>query len=194
MQFKQGAEGYRKNIEIVMKKLLPAVLKNTEKNGQRVSDWLVENCSEGDIVDASVENILKAIKALDGAPLGVEWEIAPAKTPIKRQPDFLQTNDGARHNQPKNSELDIAMAAERKRREKLGEQEHGRLMSESAALVRNHTNFPHSRAIRERTILKELYDKLVSTKTHPKQVLEALQAKRSEFEGADITRPKFDKK
>src|SRR5580704_17551267 len=107
MEFKQGVEGYRKNVEEAMKQFLPAILKNTMKNGQRVSDWLVEHCSEGDVVDASTKNILRAIRALDGAPLGVEWEVAPK--PAKR-PDVLQTHDGNRVNharENKVSEIDF---------------------------------------------------------------------------------------
>ena len=123
--------------------------------------------------------------------MGVEWEIAPIKTPAKPRPDFLQTNDGARQNQPKEAELDIAMAHEKKRREALGDAANAETMAEAAALVRNHSNYPHSRAIRERDVLKKEFDRLVAAKVHPKQVLEALQAKRVTFEGSDVTRPRF---
>jgi hypothetical protein len=193
MNFKQGVEGYRKNIETAMRKLLPAVIKNTEKNGRRVSDWLVECHAEGDVVDASTSNILAAVAALDGIGF-IEWEIAPVKAPQKKKPDALQSHDGARPNHAREaqvSEIDVQINQERKRRERLGEAENGKIMSEAAALVRNHTNYPHSRAIRERDVLKKEFDRLVAAKTHPKQVLEAIQARRASFEGQDITRPRL---
>jgi len=196
MQFKQGVEGYRKNIDTAMKKLLPAVLKNTEKNGRRVSDWLVEHCAEGDVVDASTSNILAAVAALDGIGF-IEWEIAPVKVPQKKKPDALQSHDGdpVNHAKPNHaSELDLVMGQERKRREALGDAVNGKLMNEAAALVRNHTNYPHSRGIRERDVLRKEFDRLVAAKTHPNEVLAAIQAKRATFEGQDITRPHLGNK
>ena len=97
--------------------------------------------------------MIRAIRALDGTGL-FDWEIAPTEKPAKKQPDFLQTNEGRAPNhahEAQVTEVDIQMAQERKRREKLGEQENGKLMSEAAAICRNHSNYPHSRAIRERT-------------------------------------------
>jgi hypothetical protein len=175
MEFKQGVEGYRTNVGEATKQLLPAILKNTMKNGQRVSDWLVEHCSEGDIVDASTRNILRAIRALDGAPLGVEWEVAPK--PQKKRPDFLQTNDGSRQKQKDaESELDIQMRQERERRVALGNAANAELMSEAAAIVRNHSSISHSRTSRERAALKSEFDKLIAARVHPKKVLEGVLA------------------
>jgi hypothetical protein len=191
MQFKQGVEGYRKNIDTAMKKLLPAVLKNTEKNGRRVSDWLVEHCAEGDVVDASTSNILAAVSALDGIGF-IDWEIAPVKVPQKKKPDVLQSHDGnptnhARENQK--SEIDFQMAHEKKRREALGGAENRETMSKAVALVSNHSSVSHSRTYRERAALKVEFDKLVSARVHPKDLLAALQAKQDTFANGDITRP-----
>ena len=191
MRFKQGAEGYGKNIEKVMKKLLPAIIKNTEKNGRRVSDWLVEHCAEADVVDASVENILRAITALDGIGF-IDWEVAPVKVPQKKKPDVLQSSEGsptnhARENQK--SEIDFQMAHEKKRREALGDDANRKIMADAVSLVSNHSSVSHSRTYRERASLKAEFDKLVSARTHPQELLAALQAKQNTFADGDITRP-----
>jgi hypothetical protein len=191
MRFKQGAEGYGKNIEKVMKKLLPAMIKNTEKNGRRVSDWLVEHCAEGDVVDASVENILRAITALDGIKF-IEWEIAPIQKPAKQKPFVQQSSEGsptnhARENQK--SEIHFQMAHEKKRRETLGDAANAETMSEAVRLVNNHSSFSHSRTHREKAVLKSEFDRLVAAKTHPTDLLAALKAKQDTFANGDITRP-----
>jgi hypothetical protein len=191
--FKQNQQEYNANIVKVEKQLLPAILAATANNGQSLANWLIKNCAEGDVVDASVKNILRAVSALDAAQL-IDWKVAPVKAPAKKRPDFLQTNDGSRFNQPKFSELDMQMEHERKRRSALGDAENGKIMSEAAAIVRNHSNYPHSRAIRERDVLKKEFDRLVAAKVHPTKVLEALKAKQSEFEGVDVTRPHLGNK
>jgi hypothetical protein len=192
MEFKQGVEGYRTNVGEATKQLLPAVLKNTAKNGQRVSDWLVEHCSEGDIVDASTKNILRAIRALDGAPLGVEWEVAPK--PQKKRPDVLQTTDGNRVNharENKVSEIDFQMAEEKRRRQALGDAANREILAEAAALVSSHSSVSHSRTYRERAALKTEFDRLIAAKIHPKDVLAAVKAKQDTFTNGDVTRPTF---
>src|SRR6266478_719944 len=90
MEFKQSQQKYLENIEEVGRKLLPAKLADTKNNGQLVTSWLIKNCAEaeGQIIDASVENIIRAIKALDVAGL-IDWQ-----TPPKKRPDFQQSNDG----------------------------------------------------------------------------------------------------
>lgn len=193
--FKQSESEYQNNITTVERKILPSKLAATASNGTLLANWIIKNCAEGDVVDASVENILSAIVALDRAGL-VDWEIAPVKKPAKKQPDFLQTNEGRAPNhahEAQVTEVDIQMAQERKRREKLGEQENGKLMSEAAAICRNHSNYPHSRAIRERTELKKEFDRLVASKAHPKDVLAALKTKQDTFSGADTMRPHYGK-
>jgi hypothetical protein len=191
-RFKQNEQEYNANIVKVEKQLLPAILAGTANNGQSLANWLIKNCAEGDVVDASVKNILQAVNALDAAKL-IDWKIVPIQKPQKR-PDVLQSHEGSpiNHAKPDHvSEIDLMMGQERKRRERLGDAENGKIMSEAAALVRDHTNYPHSRAIRERDVLKKEFDRLVAAKTHPKEVLEAIQAKRATFEGADITRPRL---
>jgi hypothetical protein len=195
MRLKQSNEEYLKNLEAVEKKLLPAVIKNTAKNGERVVEWMMEpsnDCCSGDVVDASEGNIRKAIDALHGIGF-FDWDVPPVKKPAKKQPDFLQTNDGARQNQPKNVELDIQIAQEKKRREALGNLENGKIMAEAAKLVREHNPFPHSRRIRETTALKREFDRLVASKVHPKEVLAGVKALQDSFAGEDITRPRVDK-
>ncbi len=179
MEMKQSQQKYAENLEEVRKRLLPSVLSATKNNGDLIGNWLVKNCSEaeGAIVDASVANILKAIETLDKIPGLLDWEIPPVKKPAKKRPDFLQTNEGRR------------VTA----REALGDAANTEIMSEAVALVRNHTNFPHSRAIRERDVLKKEFDRLVAAKMHPKDVLAAIQAKRATFEGEDITRPRLSR-
>jgi hypothetical protein len=189
--FKQNGQEYNANIVKVEKQLLPAILAATANNGQSLANWLIKNCVEGDVVDASVKNILQAVNALDAAKL-IDWKIAPIQKPQKKRPDVLQSHDGnpVNHAKPdRPSEFDLMMGQERKRRERLGDIENGKLMSEAAALVRNHTNYPHSRAIRERDVLRKEFDRLVAAKTHPNEVLAALKAKQSEFDGVDVTRP-----
>jgi len=197
MEMKQSQQKYAENLEEVRKRLLPSVLSATKNNGDLIGNWLVKNCSEaeGAIVDASVANILKAIETLDKIPGLLDWEIPPVKKPAKKRPDFLQTNEGRRvtAREAQDREQDILMSQERKRREALGDAANTEIMSEAVALVRNHTNFPHSRAIRERDVLKKEFDRLVAAKMHPKDVLAAIQAKRATFEGEDITRPRLSR-
>ena len=68
-RFKQNELEYNANIVAVEKKLLPAVLGATVNNGQIISNWLLKNRAEGDVVDAPVPNILEAIVALDKVQL-----------------------------------------------------------------------------------------------------------------------------
>src|SRR5579859_241806 len=182
MQMKQSQQKYAENIEAVEKRLLPAVLAPTPNNGQLIGSWLAKNCLEadGEIVDASVENIIRGIKALDSAGL-IDWQIAPKVAPVKKRPDFLQSNDGAAHLQPKDAELRIQMKQERERRQKLGDAANAEIMSEAAALVSRHSSTSHSRTYREREALKKEFDRLVASKVHPKEVLAGVQAKQNSF-------------
>jgi hypothetical protein len=192
MQFKQSQAKYQENIDAVAKKLLPAVLAATPNNGQLIAGWLIKNCTEaeGEIVDASVENIIRAIKALDVAGL-IDWQTPPKVAPAKKRPDFLQTNDGAKQNQPKDAQFNIEMEQERRRRIALGDQANAETMAEAVALVSRHSSTSHSRTARERAVLKQEFDKLVSARVHPKDLLVALQAKQNTFTNGDPTRPRF---
>src|SRR5713226_1679117 len=190
MEFKQSQQKYLENIEEVGRKLLPAKLADTKNNGQLVTSWLIKNCAEaeGQIIDASTLNILRVIKALDVAGL-IDWQTPPKAAPAKKRPDYFQTNDGAKQNQPKDAELNIKMAQERKRREALGDAANAETMAEAVALVSRHSSTSHSRTARERSALKAEFDKLVSARVHPKDLLAALKAKQSTFENGDPTRP-----
>lgn len=197
MRLKQSQEEYLQNLNAAAKKILPAALSETPEgahgNGLLLANWLRKNCAEGDVIDASVVNIISAIVALDKAGL-IDWKVPPTKKPAKPQPAFLQTNEGRAPNHARESqvsEINITMAQEKQRREKLGEQEHGKIMAEAAALVRNHSAYPHSRRIRETTALKAEFDRLVASKVHPKEVLAGVKALQNSFTGADITRPKI---
>ena len=189
-QWKQNEQEYNANIVAVEKKLMPAVLAATPRNGQSLANWLLKNCTEGDVVDASVKNILQGITALDAAKL-IDWKVAPKVVPQKKRPDFLQTNDGARQNQPKDAELDIQMSQERKRREALGDAANAEMMAEAAAIVRNHSSISHSRTAREKVVLKTEFDRLVAARAHPKDVLKGVLAKQDTFANGDVTRPAF---
>ncbi len=191
VSFKQNEVEYNANIVAVEKKLLPAVLGATRRNGDLLASWLMKNCAEGDVVDASAKNILQAITALNAANL-IDWKVAPK--PQKKRPDFLQSHDGdptnhARENQV--SELDIQMSQEKKRREALGDAANAETMAEAAALVRNHSSVSHSRTARERAALRSEFDRLFAARTHPKELLAALKTKQATFEGEDITRPRL---
>ena len=188
VSFKQNEVEYNANIVAVEKKLLPAVLAATRRNGDLLAAWLMKNCAEGDVVDASAKNILQAITALDAANL-IDWKVAPK--PQKKRPDYLQSNDGAKQNQPKDSELDIAMAHEKKRREALGDAANAETMAEAVALVSRHSSTSHSRTARERAALKTEFDKLVAARVHPKDVLAGVKAKQDTFANGDVTRPGF---
>jgi hypothetical protein len=195
MEFKQSEQKYTENIDAVVKKLLPAVLAVTRYNGQLVVGWLMKNCveAEGEIVDASVENITKAIRALDIAGL-VEWKTPPKVVPTKKRPDFLQTSEGSAVNHAREnrvSELDIQMEHEKKRRAALGDAANREILEEAAALVSNHSSVSHSRSYRERAELKKEFEKLVASRVHPKDLLAALKAKQETFANGDVTRPTF---
>jgi hypothetical protein len=189
VRFKQNEVEYNANIVAVEKRLLPAVLAATRRNGDLLASWLMKNCAEGDVVDASTQNILKAVRALDGAGL-VDWQIAPK--PQKKKPDFLQSNDGRRvtAREAQEREQDILMSQERTRREALGDQANREIMAEAVALVQKHSSVSHSRTYRERASLKAEFDRL-NGKVHPKDLLAALQAKQNTFADADITRPRL---
>jgi hypothetical protein len=181
MEFKQSEQKYNENIREVEKKLSPAVLAATAISAQLIAGWLMKNCVEADgtIIDASVPNILRAINALDAAGL-IDWEKPPVKKPEKKRPDYLQTREGepvnhARESRP--SEIDIAMGQEKKRREALGDAQNAEIMSEAIALIQRHSSTSHGRTARERDALKKEFDRLVAAKTHPKKLLEAIQAK-----------------
>jgi hypothetical protein len=192
MEFKQSKQKYAENISATEKRLLPAILAATPNNGQLIAGWLIKNCAEaeGEIIDASVENIIRAVKALDVAGL-IDWQTPPKVAPAKKRHDFLQTNDGAKQNQPKDAEFNIQMAQERKRREALGDRANAELMSEAARIVRNHSSTSHSRTARERDVLRKEFDRLVAAKVHPKDLLTALKAKQDTFANGDVTRPRF---
>ncbi len=182
MEFKQSKEIYAENIKAVEKKLAPAVLSATANNGNLLAGWLMKNCVEADgtIIDASVENIVRAIKALDGTGL-IDWDKAPVKKPEKKKPDFLQTNDGApvNHARESRSELDT-QERERKHREAL-DRENAKTMAEAVALIQGHSSTSHSKTAKERDLLKKEFDRLVSAKTDPKKLLAAIQAKQNSF-------------
>ncbi len=193
MEFKQSQQKYLENIGEVGKKLLPAKLADTKNNGQLVTSWLIKHCAEaeGQIIDASTSNILRAIKALDVAGL-IDWQTPPKVAPAKKRPDFLQSHDGdlvnhAREN--KVSEIDFQMAEEKRRRQALGDAANAETMAEAAAIVRNHSSISHSRTAREKAALKTEFDRLIAARVHPKDVLAGVKAKQSTFEGGDITRP-----
>jgi hypothetical protein len=196
IRWKQNEQEYSANITKVEQKLLPAKLAATVSNGQLLANWLIKNCAEGDVVDASVPNILEAIAVLDKAR-SIDWEVAPTKTPQKKKPDFLQSREGsavnhARENQI--SEIDIAMAQEKKRREALGDAANDETLSLCHRLVGNHSSSSHSRTNREKAVLKAEFDRLVAARVHPKDLLAALQAKQDTFANGDVTRPRFGNK
>ncbi len=191
VQFKQNEVEYNANIVAVEKKLLPAVLGATRRNGDSLAQWLIKNCAEGDVVDASVKNILQAVNTLDAAKL-IDWKVAPK--PQKKRPDFLQSHDGDPTNHAREnriSEIDIVMAQEKKRRQALGDAANAEIMSEAAAIVRNHSSISHSRTAREKAVLKAEFDKLAAARVHPKDVLAGVKAKQDTFANGDVTRPTF---
>jgi len=192
MEFKQTNEELDANKAKVDKTFVPAVLGDKAWTDllPSMGRWLLNNCTFNGIVDCSVANMIRAINALDGTGL-FDWQISPIKKPAKKRPDFLQTNDGAKQNQPKDAELDIAMAQEKKRREALGDAANREIMVEAVALVSHHSSVSHSRTNRERAALKAEFDRLVAAKTHPKDLLTALKTKQSTFEGSDVTRPRL---
>jgi hypothetical protein len=94
--FKQTNAELDDNKVKVDKALLPAVLgpKAWSDLLPSMGKWLLKNCVEDGLVNASPENMVRAITALDGTGL-FDWEkIAPVKTPRKKQPDFQQSNGG----------------------------------------------------------------------------------------------------
>jgi hypothetical protein len=193
MEFKQSQQKYLENIKEATRKLLPAVPADTVINGQLMLGWLIKNCAEaeGQIIDASVENIIRAIKALDVAGL-VDWQTPPK--PQKKRPDVLQTTDGNRVNharENKLSELDFQMAEEKRRRQALGDAANAETMAEAAAIVRNHSSVSHSRTAREKAVLKTEFDRLIAAKVHPKDVLAGVKAKQDTFANGDVTRLTF---
>jgi hypothetical protein len=190
MEFLQSKEKYQQNIQEVEKRLLLAVLSATPNNGNLLAGWLAKNCvqAEGQIVDASVANILKAIDALDAAGL-LDWEKAPVKKTEKKRPDFLQTNEGAKVNHAREShpsELDITMAQEKKRREALGDRANAELINEAVALIKRHTSTTHAKTGREREILKAEFDRLTALKAHPRDVLKGVEQKQQSFYDASV--------
>lgn len=196
MKLKQSEQEYLDNLVKAEKKLLPSVLSQTpegaESNGHLLGNWMRKNAKDG-IIDVSVSNIIDGIVALDKAGL-IAWQTPPVKKPAKPQPDFLQTHEGRAPNhahEVRVSEVDIQMAQERKRRQQLGDVANGKLLSEAAALVRNHTNYPHARQLRERTALKREFDRLTAAKVHPEKVLAGVKALQNTFTGEDVTRPKI---
>jgi hypothetical protein len=191
--FKQTRQELDDNKIKVDKAFLPAVLglKAWASILPSMGIWLNNNCSFNGVVDASVPNMIRAINSLDGTGL-FDWEIAPIKKPAKKRPDFLQTNDGSRQKQKDaESELDIQMRQERERRVALGNAANAELMSEAAAIVRNHSSISHSRTAREKAVLKVEFDRLVAAKVHPKDVLAGVKAKQDTFANGDVTRPTF---
>jgi hypothetical protein len=195
MELKQSQQKYLANIEEVAKRMLPAVLAATENNGRLIGSWLAKHCveAEGDIVDGSTANILRAVDALDKAGL-LDWQVAPVKKPAKKRPDVLQSRDGSPINHAKPdrvSDLDRTMAEEKRRREALGDAANREIMAEAISLVKNHSSVSHSRTYRERATLKSEFDRLVAAGTHPTELLVALKIKQDTFANGDVTRPRF---
>jgi len=198
MKAKQTQEQIVQIIQALGPALKPAVLLDCDANSppeiQRqvranisyILAYMDKHFTDADgIIDASLKNWVKAALALQDQ---LSWEVPPKK---KRQPDFLQTNDGARQNQPRDAELDIQMAHEKKRRAALADSANAEIMSEAAAIVRNHSSVSHSRTARERSALKTEFDRLIAAKVHPKAVLEGIKAKQETFANSDVTRPTF---
>jgi hypothetical protein len=105
MGFKQTNEELDANKAKVDKAFLPAVLgaKAWVDLLPSMSRWLLNNCTFDGFTDGSVANMIRAINALDGTGL-FDWQIAPLKTPPKKQPDFQQSNDGGRSNHARREE------------------------------------------------------------------------------------------
>ena len=199
MKTKQTQENLAQIIQALGPSLKPAVLLDCDANSppeiQRqvranstyILAYMDKHFTDADgITDASLKNWLKAVLALQDQ---LSWAIPPKK---KNRPDFLQTNDGSRQKQKDaESEIDIQMRQERERRVALGDAANAELMSEAAAIVRNHSSISHSRTAREKAVLKVEFDRLVAAKVHPKDVLAGVKAKQDAFANGDVTRPTF---
>jgi len=198
MKTKQTQEQLAQIIQALGPSLKPAVLldcdansppeiqRKVRANSSYILAYMEKHFADADgIIDASLKNWVEAALALQDQ---LSWEIPPKK---KNQRDYLQSNDGARQNQPKDSELDIAMAHEKKRRQALGDAANAETMAEAAAIVRNHSSISHSRTARERAVLREEFNRLVVARVHPKDVLAGVKAKQDSFANGDITRPTF---
>ena len=188
MRFKQSEQEYSANVSAVERKLLPSVLAATKRNGDSVASWLMKHRAEGELVDASVANILEGVVNLDKIGL-IDWDVAPVKIPQKRKPDYLQSHEGdpVNHSKPQHaSELELVHAEERRRRVALGDQEHREILAEAISLVRNHRGSTHAVSARQQEKLKAEFDNLSARKVHPRELLASLRTLQNSFNDSSI--------
>jgi len=197
MKTKQTQEQLAQIIQALGPSLKPAVLldcdansppeiqRKVRANSSYILAYMEKHFTDADgMTDASLKNWVKAVLALQDQ---LSWEIPPKK---KNQRDYLQSNAGARQNQ-KDSELDIQMEQERRRRIALGDVANREILEEAARLVSKHSSVSHSRTARERAALKAEFDRLIAARVHPKDVLAGVKAKQDTFANGDVTRPGF---
>lgn len=98
MSMKQTQQEYERGIAWMEKQLLPAKLKATSSNANMATAWLQRHCAdENGVVDASGENLVKAIKALHAKSM-IEWEVSPRPEKLVQQSEHREKPDSSAAN------------------------------------------------------------------------------------------------
>ncbi len=156
MAMRQGLAEYAKNIQELEKSILPAVLKQaSQSNNQLFIGWLLKNCcDQTGVVDASVDNMRRAVSALHKAGL-IEWEETKAPKILSETMSGPKLRDHAQPEEPRNRtifhELD----------DKLKKEEANVALLPIIRSVENYFCHPHSEMYRRRDKLRKSLREMV---------------------------------
>jgi hypothetical protein len=181
-QVKQSKEQWTANVNEAIKRLRPAEFLNDasedgKANGQLLSKWLRDNCSDGEgWTDGSVENLLAAVAACDAARL-LKWKVAPKRKPAKPKQDVQHSGPGGLRNHAQEQPKDLSFGNDPTARVAAGKElmqqradentlSQARRIFETFSAGKNHA---HTQAARK--VLKAKYDELVGKGLPADQVL-----------------------
>src|SRR5689334_16934133 len=143
-------------VDAFFKRLLPAVLEDSETNSNFYAAWFRKN----QISQPSVEDFMKATGEMKTV---VAW-----KTPPKKQGDVQMSPDTSRRNHARESDDNFGKSTVLQDAvTKMDFEKAKPVIAECRSLVESHRSYPHSKTYKERAALQATLDKLTAQYPNP---------------------------
>jgi hypothetical protein len=182
MPLRQTNEEYVRNVEALEKSLLPAVLVNSEANGNLLSGWMLGNCTDRDgVIDASLENLRRGVAALHKAGM-IEWSVAPKKRPSEIMDSGRENHARKEQRFPDPGGIQSACDAIRKAVATFDSERERRILHTLRTDCETYRGRTHGRSFAGREKLKAKLDELVSKGIRADEVKKQIDALRNQLE------------